>query len=601
MSVMQKGFLRDVESGKNSSNKDKKPSSFRDDTLKLLKDAQYNELKALAKLRSTYSDDKIVQERFDQYKTMLERLKKKAYRFKEKIYNKYGGFNLAFPVLVKKAKKFIKKYSFSEEEFDCFLRFALADSRLNSTNIFNVPNTEMSKTLGFTSIVSLGDKLKYSENERQYVDNILQLYEFSKPIHEQVKLQTILYNDTATQALTGEFTRNRQNPYSYVHPVIAAMFLPKVRYLEDIMLLANIGNIVKSKKEGYPITTKPDYELYWSMITDPNDIACSHMRNSPLKDLELRFMVQIKLWEAVLLLRQGRYYDDKLVDFVQSLDNCPNNVFDAPDLTYVKDEGTILRKLLGVFSLRPTVVNVIPQYSPVTGYTPVTVSQQITSIPMMTLYLPPRYSTNVEAQPISFNAHMNQPRWFIQNKMIVPKTISLVYSRDVFFLYVPRRFYNMDFSRFTSPFSFNRLPVTISGAERLNDTEFEFQYDITIFDSSFNLRSVVFSDVSKDSGNIIIGTSAGIISQGDPDKNQYSDTCFVYSPQDVFSIMYDQTSNQLAEFSPMYWVEQFDDSSVNVGGNNVNLECFSSRATRRGTIFMYAKVGSNKIGLFAQD
>ncbi len=594
MTEMQQSFQRNAE----GAHPEGKKSSFRDDSSKLYGSTGCNEFKALAKLKTKYSDDRIVQERFAEYKENLEKIKKRAYKFKEQLYNKYGGFNLPFPTLLKKAKKFIKKYGFSDDEFDCFLKYALADGRLNQTNMYNVPNTEMSKTLGFSSVISLGDKLRYKEEERVHLDGILKLYEASRPLHEQIKMQTITYYDTAAQALTGEFIRSKHNPYSYVHPVIAALFLPKVRYLEEIMLLANIGNIINLKKEGYPILTKPDYELYWAMISDPNDLACSQMRNSALKDLESRFKVQIKLWECVLALRQGRFYDDKLIDFLASLDRCPNNLFDAPDLSYVRDEGTILRKILGVFSLRPTVVSVVPHYGSISGYTPLTVSNQITSIPMMTMYLPPRYSTSIASPRVSFNVQMQQPRWFIQNRMVVPKSITIVFSRDVFFLYVPRRFYNMDFSKYTSPFCFSRLPVTISGTERLNDTDFEFQWDLDIFGSRFELRSVVFVDTSKENDNIIIGTSAGIVSLADPDRNQYNDSCYVYSPQDVYKITYDEDANRLTEVAPIYWVEKNNSTVLNVGGAGVEIESFNDRASKRGTIFMYAKEGSNRMGLF---
>jgi hypothetical protein len=595
MSEMQQGFQRNAEYGKHG---DARKGSFRDDVAKLFQSSDCNEYKALAKLRNKYSDERIVQEKFAEYKDSLEKIKKKAFKFKEQLYNKYGGFNLPFPVLVKKAKKFIKKYGFSEEEFDCFLRFALSDSRMNQTNIFNVPNTEMSKALGYSSVISLGDKLHYKEDERVHLETILKLYESTRHLHEQLKLQTITYTDTATQALTGNFIRDRHNPYTYVHPVIAALFLPKVRYLEEVMLLGNIGNIIKLKKDGYPITTKPDYELYWAMISDPNDMACAQMRNSPLRDLELRYRVQTKLWESVIALRQGRFYDEKLTEFLQALDKCPNNLFDAPDLSYVRDEGTILRKLLGVFSIRPTVVNIIPEHSSLTGYTPLSITSQITSIPMMTMYLPPRYSTNVPPSRISFNIQLNQQRWFIQNKMIVPKTISIVYSRDVFFLYVPRRFYNMDFAKYTSPFTFSRLPVTLSGTEKLNDSEFGFEWDIDIFGNRFELRSVVFVDVSKENDNIIIGTSAGIVSLLDPDRNQYIDTCYVYSPQDVYKMAYDHNQGLLTEPSPLYYIEKFDTTEVLINNIPEQVESFVERAVKRGTIFMYAKEGTNKLGLF---
>ena len=52
------------------------------------------------------------------------------------------------------------------------------------------------------------------------------------------------------------------------------------------MLIASIANIVKCKHDGKPILTKPEYELHWDLITDPNDTVCD--MESPMRDLRNR-------------------------------------------------------------------------------------------------------------------------------------------------------------------------------------------------------------------------------------------------------------------------------------------------------------------------
>ncbi len=106
--------------------------------------------------------------------------------------------------------------------------------------------------------------------------------------------------------------------------------------------------------------TKPDFELYWDLITDPNESVCAI--DSAIKDLRNRYVLQTKIWESVLNLRQGRYYQDNLQEFLMAVDNCKGNIIDCPDQTYVKDEGSILRRILAAFAIRPTIVRTTRLY-----------------------------------------------------------------------------------------------------------------------------------------------------------------------------------------------------------------------------------------------
>ena len=53
--------------------------------------------------------------------------------------------------------------------------------------------------------------------------------------------------------------------------------------------------------------------------------------------------------------------------------------FDAADLAYVKDEGTILRKLFAAFSLRPTIVQTVPYYGITQNYLQYLITQLLQS------------------------------------------------------------------------------------------------------------------------------------------------------------------------------------------------------------------------------
>ena len=80
----------------------------------------------------------------------------------------------------------------------------------------------------------------------------MQLEADTKPLHAQISLQSMTYPSTgfSVPAITGTFDRekNWQNPGCYVHPVLAAMFIPKFKIFDDHILLGSIPRILKQRK-----------------------------------------------------------------------------------------------------------------------------------------------------------------------------------------------------------------------------------------------------------------------------------------------------------------------------------------------------------------
>ena len=85
----------------------------------------------------------------------------------------------------------------------------------------------MSRVLG-QGLIDAEDGLKFDEKDYDSIQQILRLYSECKSAHSQVILQSMEYKDMAIQAMTGDYDRRRNNPHCHVHPVIAAMFLPKI-------------------------------------------------------------------------------------------------------------------------------------------------------------------------------------------------------------------------------------------------------------------------------------------------------------------------------------------------------------------------------------
>lgn len=595
----KKSFNRDTRGDDYKSNQ--KDSVVQREVEDLLK-AEATDFEAWKKLKAKYPNNMELMEKiFEAYKNKLNRIFKKAKRFKQIIYDRYAGLNLPFGELLKKAKKYQKKYKFTDEEFNMFILLALTEKTSKFSH--SVPTSKMAKTLGYDAFCSAtSSKLNAKPDEQSIVEEIVNLYGETKPLHAQILLQSLTYQDCAPEALSGEFDPKKQNSYAYIHPIIAALFLPRIKLLDEHMLMANIGYIVNQKANERPIMTKPDFDLYWAMITDPNDTACT--LNNAIIDLKNRFTLQTYLWDAVLNLRQGKYYYNKtsgLVRFMQALENCRNVVFDAPDLTYVRDEGTILRRLLSAFSLYPTYVSINRLWGLLIGTqygypnSPFETSgySHVTRVPMITLRLPLNITGSSGA--VSLEESLTQPQWFVENKVIIPKALQIIHSNDVLFFYVGRRYQTINIARLAVPYNFTNLPMTVTGWEALNEHPVNSPRTMTIMNDIYELRSVVL--VEKANGHcrsLIVGSSAMIVIPMNINAGRFEETCLLYDPQTAGILIDEKTS--YSRNKPITVIP--GEAPFNISNG---LQSFEQRARTRGTIFMYQKITQNLNPLFGNE
>jgi hypothetical protein len=601
---MSKQFNQRATTGDDFSNR-QKDGEFADEVKKLIKEGK-SDATVWQKLKRKYPDDDTVSTIFQAYKERLAYITKKSKRFKQLIIDKYGAQNLPLDRLMMKAKKYSQKYELSDDEFNMFVNLVLSDKMASPH--YQIPTTPMARLLGYEAAMSITEKLNVKDNELDTVQEILRLYGESRALHAQIVIQSLTYRDCAPEALVGKYDYGKHNVYSYVHPIVAALFLPRINLLDEQMLIANLGYIVKSKHDGTTIATKPDFELYWSLIHDPNERACSI--SSPIKDIKNRYLLQTKLWDSVLNLRQGRYYHENLNDFLLAIDNCRQNIYDAPDLTYVKDEGSILRRLLSAFAIRPTIVSTTRLYnvlggSATYGYNPVanagpavTFGQDpisaagitdVTTVSLITLRLPLSVSTvtGQQAQAVSLEQALSQPQMFVENRMIVPKAQTIMHSRDVLFFYVGRRFQTINITRLNSPCNFTSLPMTVAGWEQLNDKIVNFEMRMNILGDTFQLRSVVLVESSPSRRNLIIGSSAGIVVPMNVAENRFEETFLLYDPQGAGEKFRD--GDKYVSNNPITYIP-----SHTPFNNESSPESFYKRASTRGTIFMYQKVSDGR-------
>jgi hypothetical protein len=387
------------------------------------------------------------------------------------------------------------------------------------------------------------------------------------------------YEDCGIEALTGKYNRDIHNVSDHVHPVVAALFLPKIPVLESHFIHSNIANIVKTRYNQEQFSSISDAMLFDAMSKDPNDVVCDS--RSVVGDLYNRAELQKQLWQSILALRNGQYYNNSFRSFISAVDMCRLNRHDTPDLVYGRYDGTILKRLLSAFSFRPTVVSTTPVYQlfNVNPYQQ-NIKPTVTYVPMINLKLSPINHNNIV---VKLDDALEQNQLFLENGVIVPKHTSLIYSRVLFF-YVDRRTHVINLNNST-PFSMPKIPLSAAGFERLNDCEVDFKMKIQIRNDIYALRSVVLSEINKkiDNQKIVVGSSAAIITHIDPTKGIYENQCMIYDPYSAIDNFKIDPPNDRVRYSPIYLLEE----TPNINNDGCS---FIEIARTRGIVFMYELV-----------
>lgn len=526
-------------------------------------------------LRDKYGNEEIVDKIQTAYLEKFSEITKRAKKFAQLIREKYSNSQYPFHILLEKAIKYKEKHQLTDEEFSEFQRIYENELvGLKSPEVM-LPNTNIGKVLGQITINNGSNMSKRSDSDYKFEQEIYKLHAATKQLHSQVVLQSMMYEDCKLGAVTGTFDEKRHNVNNHVHPVIAALFLPKIDILDSHFLRSNIANIVHSRLNNTPFTTKDDYKLFDALIKDPNDIVCNS--KSTMEDLYTRALLQQSVWSSVLNLRNGQYYNDTLKDFIPTIDICRLNKFDNPDLVYGRYDGTVIKRLLSAFSFRPTVVATTPVYQ-IFNRNPYqqNVSPVVTYVPMINLKLPPSNNND----PIDLEESLEQQQLFLENGIIVPKQTSLIFSNQVLFFFVDRRANIIKTINNSEPFGFSNNLSSALGFERLNNREVIYKPVFNIRTDEYRLRSVVLSEVNQQDNNknLIIGSSAVIMNHVDPAKSVYTNDYLYYNPIVANEAMV--VGGALKRNNP---ITSLPESSSSKDDDFA----FDNMAKSRGIIFMY--------------
>ena len=279
-------------------------------------------------------------------------------KFIKFIKKKYRIEKYPLHLILKKSSKYKDKYNLTDEEFKLF-KESYQKLYYSKQNIILQPKNNMALLFGDNH--NIANKININKEDEPIAKQILIEYQYSKMNWQQVILQSILYDSNNSN---NNINNSLDNNYlSFVHPVIAAMFIPNIKQYDNYFLFTNLAYIFKCKYEGDIISYNPNMQLIYNLITDPIDIVCSI--DSPIKDIFNRILLQISLWKVVLQLRHGNFFDDINnhfnFNFMNIINKCKLSIYDAPDLLMIGDENIILRRLMNSLAYRSITIYSYPK------------------------------------------------------------------------------------------------------------------------------------------------------------------------------------------------------------------------------------------------
>jgi hypothetical protein len=531
-----------------------------------------------------------------------ERISRAASKFLEKIQQRYNEISPS--TVTQLANSTAEKYNFSGAEKNIFMHMITNREKMNE--LFSIPQKFSNGMTRLFNVQYMGGygappSLNVQSDEYSYLEKINKLYEEHIDLQQNVVNQHLRYNDLDIQALSGTYDRTTNAIGFYIHPVLAALFLPKIDLIERRMLRANLGRIMVERSRAYLNTSHPvkensivnsevdDYKFVLDMISDPTN-SRSLDKESPVQNILKRFNIQIELWKNISKLRNGNYYgtlSSGSYNEITRLNNLVNNyrwyLFDSPDVSQPHDEGLFLKKLLSIFSLRPTYCQTttvgMPQYMTSNYIMPQVGRVKLESIPVINVKIERENRYPAGAEP-SLKDMLNYMEWFPDEYHCVPKNKTVIFSDEVLFVNVHRR--EQIPNQYNITINYPNLPKDLLDARKSNiiTTPVYVPRQMDINRQNFNLRSIVTVDppISKEQ----VSTTSSTILVRRTGSNMAATEEFIYyhpiGPAQAFLKQKSSGGDEVTRNDPMTMIPH-DDATGEV--------TFTNLSKRYGSIYVY--------------
>lgn len=548
------------------------------------------------------------------YYKKLSAIDTKAKELAEKIYNKAGKTKTASE-MIKKINNLKSKEGWGEEQKNRVIHHLTklySKDNVHGRQPELMPGSERSvifRSLGYEHIKH-DNGLSYPAEDGSHLNTILRIREETESTSELDYINSLSYSDLSLTTLLGPTPKNLIA--TYIHPVIALFFAIKLEIMENHVVRSDLGRIVHRrhlKKEVDP----RDLVLFESITFDPNDATCNDI--SVMQDLSNRYQFQRDLKECIRNLRSGVYFPDTSNQIFTSLRKCRNNFFDSADIIYESDESNFIKKLMGIFSIRPILVKTEPFISemynvffPAFNRAPDSYpTPTLISVPMITLTLP-GVITDFDKAKAELNAKkltdaITQNIWVKEGNNYMPRVQNLIAANEMILIMVKR---NADSYKYSpaNPYNYfsGMYPSLITNTQVVNKYPVEFISEMYIPDDSkpYQLRSILalkesqFKYVNSKREIEVETKKSGQVAlfQSKDDSlmmTQYG-TCFAYDPQSVGTIYADPTQQTVNNNPTYYRNTAFTEIAKHFSTtDDENTMAFQTRGRLYGVAFVYAK------------
>ena len=310
----------------------------------------------LMRLREEYPDTELADAIQKAYITLDAKVNRKAKKIALAVHAKYGTRNVPYHYLLEKVLIYKQRYNFSDDVFIRFQQYYEKHLLQQQSPEILHPAGKLMKNLGYVDFKYSPNVSNLSDTDYSYLQEIIKLNAMTKQLYAQAYVQSHTYELTinSTEILNRDFNPSLGDSKigPYIHPVIVAFFIDKIKEIDTHFIFSNIANIVESRYYNKPLNMI-DLKLFNALIRDPNDMVCNSQ--SVYGDLLSRAKIQHYMWENIVNMREGNFYrKPAFVALVQELQSCRSFTQDEHNYLYGNIDGLLLRRLFAAFSFSPT-------------------------------------------------------------------------------------------------------------------------------------------------------------------------------------------------------------------------------------------------------
>jgi hypothetical protein len=515
---------------------------------------------------------------------------KKIIKFTKKMLQRYGAKNYPVEKLIEKTRSHMNKFNISNQEFEIFINYL---NNLMSGRPTLLKQNQMANMLGAPSTSSIiTGQMKFNSSDKAVIDKIVELVDYNRTHYTNAIIQSMAYNGPQNLIST-PYEPGRDNPSNSVPAIIAALFINKIDAIDNRFLKSNLANIIKERVSGHAPRFKNDLELFMDLIQEPADLVCNE--KTLYRDILKRCELQHSLRDMVWKFRNGQIYNQDYSSFLSILDQCKSgDISHSPHLLYIRDEGTILKKILESLSFNPIKVMKKPLNQNISSIPSTALAlSSIKSVPLIEVRLTTGFNSDFNnlrgVAPVDLLSHMNNQQWIIGEggKNMILQQNEIVYCKDIVIFYVNRRHSNINFEQ-----NFNNSichqPITIDGNEVINPTPVKVEYIIPIAGADYHLQSVVICNTQTiDNKEIIIGNSTIFITRpSQADLTSTNQKYYWYDPINAINTT-DAENNHIPKQyrKPILEIEPKETYM-----ENKTVAGFEELASHNGTIYIYSKM-----------